>query len=154
MRLKKTFVAVLLSAVAAWGLIHPMLVYLYDMNPWKLFGMAMYCVPSPSLAAIHFADASGGGRRLIPFPERVPERERTKQTRYLSLRSHTGSLVPPTLLAEHAFGLHPEMTRLEIVIVHWAYSLDESRMVKHSDGYVYERTGSSSGAAGVRRVVN
>ena len=152
MRIKKYSIVLLLLALLTWGLCHPVIVYFYDMNPWKLFGMAMYCVPQSQLSAIHFADTSSGERRLIPFPDKVSEQKRAKQLKYLSLRRHTGSLLAPDVLAEHSFELRPDLTRLEIVIVFWAYSLEESRMVKHSDGYLYERTVSGTGSAGVKRV--
>lgn len=44
---KKRLLAVGLVLFAIWPLVQHVLVMRYDVNPWKLAGWAMYCLPTP-----------------------------------------------------------------------------------------------------------
>ena len=44
---KRRLVMMLLISLAVWPLVHRTLVVRYDLNPWRLFGWAMYCTPIP-----------------------------------------------------------------------------------------------------------
>ena len=44
-RRKARIVGTLLVAIALWPLVHRQLVTRLDVDPWKLYGFAMYCTP-------------------------------------------------------------------------------------------------------------
>ena len=56
-RAKARVVGTLLLLVAVWPLAHRQLVVRFDVNPWKLYGFAMYCTPHD--IAVDLIDRSG-----------------------------------------------------------------------------------------------
>jgi hypothetical protein len=134
---KKYLILLVLLAYVIWPMVHAAGVYLYDMNPWKFFGFAMYCVPPPGLTVL-LTDVSTAKRVTLAPPE-VFERDSDRRNRFLAQRLHTGSLLAPDVLADQVFAEYPGVMNLEIVMVHRVFDLNERKMVTRRYGYRYAR---------------
>lgn len=134
---KKLAVGALLLALFTWPLVHAGLVYFFDMNPWKFFGWAMYCVPPPGVR-IELYEVRGDQLRPLPAAARTHD-ELEAQREYLKLRVDTGSIHPPDLIARHTFAAYPPVERLRIVVVHEIFDLDVGRITEHRYGYAYDK---------------
>lgn len=99
---KARIVGVLITAIAVWPLVHHGLVRLYDVNPWKLFGFAMYAVPHQTTILKIESNAGSG---WTPFDSNNPQIQNTLRT-YADRHSALGRLASPRKTAE--FILHRE----------------------------------------------
>jgi hypothetical protein len=78
---KKRVTLGLLLFIAAWPLVHRVLVMRFEVNPWKLGGFAMYASVVPPLRVTVFHDTAQG---VVPLDERrlpAPVRQRLRRFR-------------------------------------------------------------------------
>lgn len=112
-RTKARLAGTLLALVAVWPLAHRQLVTRYDVNPWKLYGFAMYC--TPHLVAVDLIDRTRPPARRIP-PEELPAALRERYERYVARRSTLGWFVPPQDLARDVLAALPEVGDLGVAV--------------------------------------
>ncbi|MDJ0847690.1 MAG: hypothetical protein QNK04_04815 [Myxococcota bacterium] len=106
LRRKRRLVSAFLVLFASWPGVHYALVRAYDVDPWKLFGWAMYCVPGPmKTVRVILVDPSGGRRRLDI--RRYTEDEQRVVDRFRERRRSLGRLASPEPLAAGMLELHP-----------------------------------------------
>lgn len=113
--MKRRLVIVGLVVFTFWPLVHRALVARYDVNPWKLCGLAMFCVPNPQ-TEVHVFDGSGALVRSIPR-ERVTPADLAAVQEFRVHRNLMGRLVSHRSLARTILREHPEIDRVVIRIV-------------------------------------
>ncbi|MGH0030552.1 MAG: hypothetical protein ACQGVC_12225 [Myxococcota bacterium] len=103
----------LLLLVAAWPLVHRQLVVHQDVDPWKLYGFAMYCTPHS--VAVDLIDRSGPRAREIGRRE-LPPALRDSFDRFVARRSTLGRFVSPEPLAREVLDAFPEVRTLSVAV--------------------------------------
>lgn len=116
---KKRLLKVMLVLFAIWPVVHGFLVERYVINPWRLFGWAMYCVPTyePQVRFFGFSDGKSGE---IVFPSDHPQAE-IERIRYIRARGQIGELASPDVLAAELFEIYPKLDGLAIDVSHPVY---------------------------------
>jgi len=116
--MKRRAVIVFLVFFTAWPLVHRALVAAFEINPWKLAGWAMFCVPNPSTKL-----RVQGVRHGLEVQVDLTDRDRLELNDYNLRRGILGALEPrPTELAEAILARHPELDG--VVLFLSRYSLD------------------------------
>jgi hypothetical protein len=110
-RRKARISGTLLLLLALWPLVHRQLVVRYEVDPWRLFGFAMYCTPHH--LAVNLIDRSGPQPREI-FRRDLPASLRPDYDRFVSRRKALGALESPDPLARELLAAMPELTRLTV----------------------------------------
>lgn len=100
--MKARITLVLLLALGLWPMAQHLLVRRFDVNPWKLFGWAMYARPRLS-SEVRALDDRGR-----PLPS-SPEVERFRQKWAL-----LGRLASPALAGRAVFAAHPELQEVTL----------------------------------------
>ncbi len=131
-RLCGAIVAVLLL----WPIGHSMLVRRYDVDPWKLWGFAMYC--TPHLSRVSLVDETDGPGRPISA-EQLTDAAREELARFGDLRATLGTLYPPSGLARTVLDEHPEITRLVVITEVARLETASDRLIPTQRVYVMER---------------
>ena len=116
---KKRLLKVMLVLFALWPVAHGFLVESFVVNPWRLFGWAMYCVPTyePQVRFFGFSDGKSGE---IVFPSDHPRAE-IERVRYIRARGQIGDLASPEVLAAELFEIYPKLDGLAIDVSHPVY---------------------------------
>jgi len=105
-----------LLLVAAWPLAHRTLVVRQGVSPWKLYGWAMYCMPSFENKLLLLATLKGEEDR-VPKPTRYPikfEGAAEALESYQIMEVGLGRLASTDTLAEIVFKARPAIGRLII----------------------------------------
>ena len=113
--MKRRLVIILLAVFTFWPLVHRVLVARYDVNPWKLCGLAMFCVPNPQ-TELHVMNASGAQLRLIP-KEVITPTDLAAAKKFRMHRNLVGRLVSHRSLGRTILQEHPEFDRILIRVV-------------------------------------
>lgn len=103
---KNHLVAGVIVALALWPIAHHVLYRSYDTDPWKLYGLAMYCTPRPDVR-VSLTAHSGQEEQEIPSRALSPEL-RTRVEEFARRRRVLGRLESPRDLAMavmHDFGV-------------------------------------------------
>lgn len=116
---KRRILVVMLVLFTAWPVAHGFLVERYLINPWRLFGWAMYCVPTYE-PQVRFFGFSKGKTGEIVFPSDRPRAE-LERIRYIRARGQIGALASPEVLAAELFEIYPELDGLAIDVSHPVY---------------------------------
>ena len=135
-RTKARVVGALLVAIALWPLVHRQLVTRLDVDPWKLFGFAMYC--TPHAVVVDVVDRGGETPRRID-PQSFPPALRESHARYSLRRSTLGTLVPPAGLAEEIFAAQPELRRITVAVRIFTLEPFASELSHRTRLYAFER---------------
>lgn len=110
--LKKQMLAGLVLATLLWPLTqHGMVKYL-GIDPWKLFGLAMYCTPHDVRVRITVEDES----HVLDISQ-LTEETRHQVYRFVQIRRIAGRLIHPKDLAFRIMEERPDIRSLQIVIV-------------------------------------
>ena len=107
-------VATALCAIALWQPVHHFLVRRYDLNPWKLFGLSMYCLPHAS--HIRILDMSEPGGRLLRTAELSAETVAMIE-KFDGDRNDLGQLASPDRIAGRILEELPHVRGLAIEVV-------------------------------------
>ena len=75
--------------IIAWPCIHRVLVVTHDVNPWQLYGFAMYC--TPHMVQVHVGKVDGDDLRTIPS-ERLPREQQVALRKFVLTRNTVGKL--------------------------------------------------------------
>ena len=128
---KRRLLVIWLVLFSLWPLGHHALVTHYRMNPWKLFGWAMYCVPNlpvrvelTTLEGAPLAHRDGMEERIDAFIER---------------RRILGELAPPDALAASVLESDPSLDGVEIAIERLELDPRTDTIVSDVRRYRFER---------------
>lgn len=138
--MKRRILGGLIVAFALWPLCQYALVLRYGVDPWKLFGFAMYSVPGP-MKTVRIIEISRSGHfRVLDFQAYTPEEQVLVDT-FRERRSALGRLQSADALAAGMLALHPEFEGVEVVVVSLELSRDTARLVPRVDRSTYWRDG-------------
>jgi hypothetical protein len=143
---RKTSIAALgLAALVAWPPMHFRLVERYNLNPWKFFGFAMYCVPTlPVQLDIRLVEEGSEIQvRDVPAPLRAICR------RFAIDRSVLGTFRDPRPIARWILRARPSAEAVRIDVLHSRLDPATDRIVEARDPREYRRVArpADSGAA-------
>jgi hypothetical protein len=141
---KRRIVEVALVIFALWPLVQNGLCARYGVDPWKLFGWAMYSVPGRmSRLDLYRATPAGDGDAaadLRPLPASAiapPLRESLEAFR--QRRGALGALVSPDPLAREILRLHPELEGVGIALTTLELDRASARVVPRADRSLHWR---------------
>jgi hypothetical protein len=126
----------LLALVALWPLLHRPLVVIADVDPWKLFGFAMYCTPHH--VSVDLIDRSRAPAREIRGDE-LPPALRTDLQRFSARRETLGRLASPDPLGRDVLAALPGVERLTIAITVTRLAFAGSELASHTRLHGYDR---------------
>jgi hypothetical protein len=124
---------------ALWPLAHRIVVARFDVNPWKLGGIAMYAAPAPPLLVAVFGLRDGQLVRIQPGT--LPMAEQAALRRFEIERHALGELRRPDAVASAILAANPTLAQLSVVVQRTTLN----RASAHLDGermqYSYDRRG-------------
>ena len=130
-----------LLLVAVWPLAHRALVARYGVSPWKLYGFAMYCMPSFESELLYLATPKGKEDRT-PHPTRFPiefEGAAEALESYQAMEFGLGRLASTDGLAELLFEANPAVVRLYIRRAIGRFDVEAATPAFDYDTTVYDR---------------
>lgn len=136
---KQRILSIALAAFALWPALHHIATVTFDMNPWKLFGWSMYCVPRRWVDVdITLRDESGGR----PLEYRQNEADLTALVDdYANRRWVYGHLQPPDRVAKRLFAKYPDASEFTIYVHQLSFDRASSFYRRQSFEYVYSPDG-------------
>ncbi len=134
---KTAAVTLLLIAFTLWPIVHYAVATGYFVNPWRLFGWAMYCIPIYK-PQVRFFTLEGDQRLEIAYPRGSRDNALAYQ-RFLSARPHLGTLLQPEGLAEVFFREYPELDQVIVHIIQPVYHYDSDRIREAYFEHSFER---------------
>jgi hypothetical protein len=141
---KAAIAVAILAVTVLWPLAHRGLVEWLDVNPWKLFGFAMYTTPTPPVQVIVFRRGEGG---LTPVDERaLPQAIRAELARFRSERHALGLLRTPDGVARLLLQSLPDEAWIVIAVQRMKLDPATATMTSRREQYVYERGQEGSAA--------
>jgi len=135
---KQRVVAVVLTVLTAWPLVHMGLVWRYDLSPWKLGAWGMYAAPRPNQLGMEvFGRVAGTGETQQVTAPSPPIRVAANVflERYRWLRD----LAPPRGFARAVLDEHPEFDRVTIELYRPYLEPGSGMIVMKKREYAYER---------------
>ena len=105
--MKRRILSVGLVLFALWPLAQHALVRTQGVDPWRLFGWAMYCVPGP-MKTVRVVEVSRDGRFQVLDPERYDAAGQHAVDVFRIRRQGLGHLETGDDLAAHMLERHPE----------------------------------------------
>ena len=109
-RTRRASIQALVVATLAWPLVHGLLVARFELDPWELFGWAMYSEPAPRVQVRVEVERSGEWK-----PLRAMGGLRRAVREYARRRTTLGRIASPDALVAEAFASDPTIERLRIV---------------------------------------
>lgn len=134
---KQRIVVAMLAVFALWPVVHGSLVEKYLINPWRLFGWAMYCVPTYEPQVRFFGQSGERGGEIV-FPSGHPQAE-IERIRFIRQRGQIGKWASAELLAAQLFELYPHLDGLAIDVAHPVYQRDSRSFEPQLERMVFER---------------
>ena len=131
-RSKARWVGTLLLVVCLWPLVHRPLVLWLDVDPWKLFGFAMYCTPHH--VSVDLIDRGAVPPREI-LPTELPPALRAELAHFIARRTTLGRLVSPDALGRDVRAALPGVERLVVAITVTRLPFAGSELVSHTRWY-------------------
>jgi hypothetical protein len=125
-----------LLLVALWPIAHRQLVTRFDVNPWKLYGFAMYCTPHG--LSIELIDRSQPQLRKLD-PASLPPRARLALDRFAIRRGTLGKLQPPDAMAREVLRALPEVRNLSVAVTVVSLPAGASHVAPRTEIYGYTR---------------
>ena len=138
--MKRRIVAAGLLLFALWPPVHFALVRRYDVDPWKLFGFAMYSVPGAMRTVRIVGIEADGTLRLLDFRAYPPELER-RVTAWRTRRSGLGRLASGAPLARALLSERPQWDGVVIAVIDLALDRESARLVARVDQQTHWRDG-------------
>lgn len=133
---KARLIGTVVLAIAVWPIAHRLLVVRMDVNPWKLYGFAMYCTPHEVVVDV-IDRSSGAPRRLDPAAFPPPLRE--SHQRFEARRSVLGRLAAPDALAADAFAALPELRALTVAVSIFSLEPGQASITRRTQLYPFAR---------------
>ena len=139
--MKRRILGVGLVVFAIWPLVQYALVVRYDVDPWKLFGWAMYCVPGPmKTVRIYEIDDRQELFRLLDFQSYTPEEQRVVDS-FRERRRALGRLASADALGRAFLEMHPDFEGIEVAVVHLVLDRDTATIRPRVERDTYWRDG-------------
>ncbi len=137
LRRKTSVIGLLLAAFAIWPLLHHVVAKRYFVNPWRLFGWAMYCVPVYQ-PQVRFFTTRDGQLLEIAYP-RVSSDNALAYDRFLRQRPQLGTLAEPGALGRVFFRQYPQLDQVTVQVTQPVYHYDTDRIREAYFEYGFER---------------
>ena len=115
--MKRRIIIIFLVAFTLWPLAHRAMVAAFNINPWKFYGWAMFCIPNPKTKVGVFAIK--GEEQVRWSPSRA---DRIDKNAYNFRRGILGSLTSPDDFARELLQRHREVDGVGVIVVQ--YHLD------------------------------
>ena len=135
--MKRRLVVAFVVAFAIWPALQRVLVQVYDVNPWKMAGWAMYAWPHlPPRIELRLVE----GGREVPVAE-LDAWEQTLAAEFIERRDSVGRLASPDSLAAE---LLAKNTRAEAVVVEVSdrfFDLPSATIQRRVERRTYRRQG-------------
>jgi hypothetical protein len=135
---RRRAVAGVLVALAAWPVFHGALVARYEVDPWKLFGWAMYAVPPIVETDVSVFEKLAPGWRPL-HPGRLDEDERAALSLFLARHRALGVLAKPEAFARAYLSRRPEVSALALEVALTTLDRESARLALRPRRFVYER---------------
>lgn len=111
--IQRKVLAIILMMISVWPAYHYYLVHNFDLNPWKMFGFAMYC----TTRAYQFEKYDTTGGRIRPINEELLTKSTVNSIeRYALLRKDLGQLYEPDGIVKQMFDELPRTRAMAIII--------------------------------------
>jgi len=124
----------ILVAVLVWPLVHLGLVAQARVDPWELFGWAMYSKPAARVQVAVEVERAG---RLVPL--RAMGEMRRRVAEYARARTALGLFARPDDLLRAIFESDPSIEAVELVLRDVSLDLDSSFLVARDERLRFER---------------
>lgn len=124
--------------VMLWPMAHRQLVTRFDINPWKLYGFAMYCTPHQLSVGLYAL--SGDRRERIVVSSAMPQELLDELDEFYRLRKTLGRLHEPDDLGQAILDALPAVETLMIQIVVIRLPWYATRQEQSERRYVYGRS--------------
>lgn len=105
--MKRRLVGGFLVLFALWPLVQHVLVRTWDVDPWRLFGWAMYCVPGP-MKTVRVVQISRDGRFAVRDTRGYDAELQSLVDRYRIRRQSIGRLASGDALARFVLERYPD----------------------------------------------
>lgn len=136
--IKRRAILALLLVVALWPLLHRVLVARYDLNPWKFFGFAMYCVPTLEPQLRLHVDY-GGRVEVLDVSQPDFARVRAEIEVYQHDRGVWGDLATPDRVAAAVFEVLTRPESVEVEVIDPYFDRETARIAAKRPRYRYPR---------------
>jgi hypothetical protein len=113
--MKRRVASIVLVVLAIWPLCHFVLVKTHDIDPWKLVGFAMYCIPG-SMKLVRVVGVDEKGEPALLLPRQYQPEEAELISAFVEWRRTLGRLASDDELAARLLELHPDWKRVTIVV--------------------------------------
>lgn len=140
--MKKRLIQIFLVLFAVWPILQFGAVVRYGVDPWKLFGWAMYCVPG-SMKTLRLAVESDQGTLLVVEPETYSTREHRAATRFIEYHRALGQLARPDSLIRVFFEERPKAESIILGVATLELDRHSARLVSSLDYTRFDRQGHS-----------
>ena len=131
----------ILLAVLLWPVVHLGLVARARVDPWELFGWAMYSRPAARVQVAVDVERAG---RLVPLRAMGEMRRRVGD--YARARTALGRFARPDDLLTAIFESDPSIEAVEVVLRDVSLDLDSALLVAQDERLRFERPASPAGS--------
>lgn len=140
--MKRRLVQIFLLLFALWPIFQFGAVVRYGVDPWKLFGWAMYCVPG-AMNTVRLAVESEQGSFRVIEPASYSARERRAATRFVEYHRALGELARPDSLVRIFFEERPEAEFVILGLATLKIDRNSARLVSLVEYTRFDRQGHS-----------
>ena len=137
---KRRIVAIALLCFALWPLAQHGLVRAFGVDPWKLFGWAMYSAPGPMRTVRVVGVLEDGTALGLDYRAYAPADERAI-SHFRHRRNALGSLASSDRLALSLLAGHPEWAGVWIGVLSLSLDADSARLMHDVQQRVHWRSG-------------
>jgi len=142
---RATLALVVLGWVALWPLLHRGLVARFEVNPWKLGGLAMYTTAVPPLGVVVLRKSAQG---LVAVDERQLDDETRRELERFRIRRHAlGELQSADPLGRQLLAALPDADWLVIAVQRLQLDPTTARLKASTSRFLVER-----GVSGTTRI--
>jgi len=139
---KQRLLVLALACFALWPAVHHVATVSFDMNPWKLFGWSMYCVPRRWVdVAIVMRDTSG--EHPLEYHQGQADLAAVVDD-YANRRWVYGWPYTPDRVAKRLFAKYPDASQFTIHVHQLSFDRATSRYRRETFEYVYSPEGRRS----------
>ena len=138
-RWRRAVATAVVASAALWPLVHRGVVARFDVNPWKLGGLAMYAAVTPPVLVGLFEARPGGYRVIDPRP--LPLWVRQRLEGFERERHALGDLRRPDDLARAVLEARPDLAELSLLVQRMRLDPSSAAMVSRKVRYRYDRAG-------------
>jgi hypothetical protein len=139
---KRRLLQGLVVVLALWPAVQFTLTRTHDVNPWKLFGWAMYSVPGPRLELRVIGLLADGRATLIPRQAYGGD-ERREAARFFNYSAELGDLASSDALAQAVLAARPQLDAVVIGVLRYRIDPQTARIVSQARYRRHTRDGRS-----------